>query len=98
MSRCRSEILETLRSHKSELSERYGLISLGVFCSIARDEAREDSDVDIVVKLDQPDLFALIRLREDLSNFLGCDVDVVHEHQQMRPFLRDRIERESIMV
>lgn len=42
----RDEVLAVLRHHKAELAERYGVISLGVFGSVARDEAKEYSDVD----------------------------------------------------
>ena len=94
----RDEILEILRAHKDDLVAQYGIVSLGIFGSVARDQAQPDSDVDVVVKLDDPDLFALVRLREDLMALLGCNVDMVHEHQWMRPSLRRRIEQDGVLV
>ena len=94
----RDKVLEILREHKAELADRYGVISLGIFGSVARDEAKADSDVDIIVKLEKPGLFALAHLREELMSILECDVDLVHESQYMRPFLRNKIDLEGIMV
>jgi predicted nucleotidyltransferase len=94
----RDNVLAILRQHKADLCDRYGLISLGIFGSVARDEAREDSDLDVIVKLSKPNLFALVHLREELISLLGCQVDIVHESQTLRPFFRKVIERESIWV
>ena len=44
----RDAILAILRDFKQNFAEKYGILEIGVFGSIARDEAREDSDVDIV--------------------------------------------------
>jgi predicted nucleotidyltransferase len=94
----RDNVLAILRQHKADLCDRYGLISLGIFGSVARDEAREDSDLDVIVKLSKPNLFSLVHLREELISLLGCQVDIVHESQTLRPFFRNIIERESIWV
>ena len=94
----RDNVLAILRQHKADLCDRYGLISLGIFGSVARDEASEDSDLDVIVKLSKPNLFSLVHLREELINLLGCQVDIVHESQTLRPFFHKVIERESIWV
>jgi predicted nucleotidyltransferase len=49
----RDEILRFLNEHRAEL-ERFGVKSLAFFGSVARDEAQEDSDVDILVEFTAP--------------------------------------------
>lgn len=48
----RTETLAVLREHKPVLAERFGVVELALFGSTARDEARPESDVDILVSLD----------------------------------------------
>jgi hypothetical protein len=54
----RDNVLAILGQHKADLFDRYGLISLGIFGSVVRDEAREDSDLDVIVKLSKPNFRA----------------------------------------
>ena len=51
------KIIEILRQYKKEFAGQYGILDIGVFGSVARDEAGEASDVDIVVRIVKPDLF-----------------------------------------
>ena len=50
----REDVLELLRSHKQTLNERFGVSEMSLFGSFARDEATEDSDIDVVVKFGEP--------------------------------------------
>ena len=52
----RSEVLQTLTAHKNELAT-FGIKSLAIFGSVARDEARPDSDIDILVEFQGPATF-----------------------------------------
>jgi predicted nucleotidyltransferase len=73
------EITLLLREHKSHLAEQYGVVQLGVFGSYVRSEQRPDSDIDILIELEEPpriDLFDLVNLEHYLSDVLGTDVDV----------------------
>ena len=51
----KDEIIAILRNFKEEFGERYGIEKLGLFGSVARGEQKEDSDIDICVKLQDPD-------------------------------------------
>lgn len=94
----REEILEVLRHHKEELANRYGVTKLGVFGSVARDEAREESDVDVVVTLRQPNLFMMVHIKDALEAALHRPVDIVQYREQMNQFLKQRIDREAVYV
>jgi len=73
----REEILRELRLMKAEFRDRYGVTQIGVFGSVARNEIKSDSDVDIVVRIDQPDLFLLVGIKNELEERLHCPVDLV---------------------
>jgi uncharacterized protein len=94
----RNEVVRILLRHQTELRERFGVISLSLFGSVARNEATEASDVDLLAEFDRPTgYFALIALQEHLENLLGCKVDV-GTRNSLKPRLRDRILQESIDV
>ena len=93
----RDKVLNILMKHKQELRDRYGVTRLGIFGSVARDEAAESSDVDIVVDM-EPNLFARVRLKEDLESFLGTRVDLVRYWRRMNHYLKKRIDKEAYFV
>ena len=94
----RDEILEVLRQHKAEFAARYGVTGLGVFGSVARDEAREESDVDVVITMREPDLFSMVHIKDTLEEALHRPVDIVHYREKMNQFLKQRIDREAVYV
>jgi predicted nucleotidyltransferase len=94
----REEIMELLRQHKQDMVERFGIIEIGIFGSMARGEAQQYSDVDVVVKTKQPDLFMLVHLKEELEKLLNADVDIVRYWPRMNPYLERRIDREARYV
>ena len=50
----RDEVLDVLREHKATLAQRFGVSELALFGSFARDQATDDSDVDVLVRFDVP--------------------------------------------
>ena len=80
------------------LAERFGVVRLALFGSTARDTARPDSDVDLLVAFDGPATseryFGLQFYLEDL---LGRPVDLVTE-KALRERLRPYVERDAIVV
>ncbi len=91
----RDEILQALSEHQLQLKQ-LGVASLAVFGSVARDEAAEDSDVDVLVEFDQPvGLFELVRLRLRLEEILDRPVDLV-TLDALRPSMREQIHDEAI--
>jgi len=94
----REAALEILRQFKSELGERYGVTSLGLFGSLARSQATESSDVDIVVRMNNPNLFRLVHVKETLEEALHENVDIVQYRDRMNGFLKSRIDQEALYV
>ncbi len=94
----RDEALRVLRDHKPELAARYGVTRLGLFGSVAKDKAREGSDVDVVVEMSKPDLFFLVHIKAVLEEALHCPVDVVRYGNRMNAFLKERIDEEAVDV
>ena len=93
----RDTALKVLREHKQELEERYGVTRLGIFGSVARDEATNESDVDVVVEM-APNLFGRVSLKEELEVILGAKVDLVRYWRRMNHYLKGRIDREAYYV
>lgn len=92
------EIIQVLRDYKREYAEQYGILEIGVFGSVARDEAVENSDVDVVVRIVKPDLFLLAGLKYELEERLDRQVDIVTYRENMNQFLKKRIDGEAIYV
>jgi predicted nucleotidyltransferase len=94
----RNAVLDILRRSRPQLAERYGVSSLAVFGSVARNEATAHSDVDILVEFDRPvGLFALFALQDELESLLGRPVDV-GTAASLKPRLRDRVMEEAVYV
>ena len=94
----RNKTIALLKQFRQKSASQYGIIKIGIFCSIARGDIREDSDVDVVVKLDKQDLFNLIGIKQDLEEMLQIRVDVVSYREAMNAFLKKRIDKEAIYV
>ena len=94
----RDEVLDLLRAHKPVLAERFGVTSLALFGSFARDEATDKSDVDILIAFQDPatskTYFGTQFYIEDL---LGRAVDLVTE-QSLRPEFRPSVGKEALRV
>jgi predicted nucleotidyltransferase len=74
----RDEVIRAIREELPELCARYGVKSLGLFGSYARDEAQITSDVDLLVEFDRtPSLYEFGELELFLSDLLAVRVDLV---------------------
>jgi len=88
----------TLLRHLPELRARYHVASLGLFGSYVRGEARQKSDLDVLVEYDQvPSFFEFIELEERLSALLGVKVDLVMK-RALKPRIGERILAEVVPV
>jgi len=92
----RDQIIEILHRYKKEFADQYGILSIGVFGSVGRDEAGDDSDVDVVIRIVEPDLFTLVGIKNDLEERLRRPVDLVTYRERMNQFLKKRIDSEAV--
>ena len=94
----RAQLQALLKTFKEQHAEEYHLLALGYFGSYARDEAIEDSDVDIVFDTDAPNLFKTVLMQQELEKLLGRRVDVLQLRGMTNPRLKARIEKEAVYV
>lgn len=72
------ELIEARRAEILGIVEKHHGRSAGLFGSVARGEDTATSDVDLLVDFDEDSsLFDLLHLQDELSQLLGCQVDVV---------------------
>ena len=93
-----TEVLTLLGQYKQRFAREYGIVALGVFGSLAHNTASEESDVDVVVSLVKPDLFAMAGIKYELEEQLHRPVDLVIYRKTMNPFLKRKIDQEAIYV
>ena len=94
----RDEVLDVLREHKATLAQRFGVTELALFGSFARDQATDDSDVDILVRFDKPATSdAFFGTQFYLEDLLGRPVDLA-TNRDLRVEIRPYVEREIVNV
>ena len=92
------DILATIEKQKSVLANEFGVRSLALFGSFARQTANRQSDVDILVEFNRPvGLFEFARLKLYLEKKLGREVDLVTS-EALRSEMRNIILREAVHV
>jgi predicted nucleotidyltransferase len=78
--------------------ERYGAKKIAIFGSYARDEAKPESDIDILVDFsERKSLLDLVGIEQELSDVLGLKADLVTE-KSISPYLIDKIKREMEVI
>lgn len=94
----REEVLQILHAHYPSLKNQYHISALSIFGSVARDEARADSDVDVLVEFSEtPGLFEFIELQQKLELLLGCKVDL-GTPRSLKPHVKPDALKEAIRV
>jgi predicted nucleotidyltransferase len=91
-------ILETLRQYKRENSKKYGINSIGIFGSYSKGQATDESDIDVVIETQYPDLYMLVHIKEELEQLLNKSVDLIRNKENMNPYLKKRIARDAQYV
>ncbi|MFP4102365.1 nucleotidyltransferase family protein [Coleofasciculus sp.] len=93
----KDKVLAILTTNQDSL-KRFGVKYLAIFGSVARDEARPDSDVDILVEFSEPVTFdRYMDLKFYLEDHFGTSVDLV-TRRSLKPQIRPTIEQEAIRV
>ncbi len=94
----RSEVLQTLRAHQARLAEQFGVAGLTLFGSVARDQATDASDIDILAEFESaPSWREYFGAQAYLEGVLGRPVDLMTAGE-VRPEIRPYVERDAINV
>ncbi len=92
----RRELLASRRGEILRLAARHGVTNIQVFGSVARGDARPDSDVDLLVEVGKnPSPFFPGGFVADLEDLLGCKVEVVTKNG-LHWYIRDRVLKEAV--
>lgn len=93
-----NDSLNNLSSFKTRYGQKYDIRRIGIFGSVARKENNNDSDIDIVVELENPSLSKMYELRQNLQSLFNCKVDLVRFRDSLRSNFKSNIMRDAIYV
>ena len=95
----RQRVVEILRAHESELKAA-GIVHLRIYGSVARNEASNVSDVDLLAEFDKSKRLTLVKigsLQSHLTDLLGAPVELSAE-EWMRDPVRSNALREAVLA
>ena len=96
------ELIAKNRDAILALAAKHGATDVRVFGSVARGEDDETSDVDLICKFTGKTGFAAFAQQDEfaeaVATLLGCKVDVVTEHKDMKPHFREELQRDALAV
>ncbi|MFT7823196.1 MAG: nucleotidyltransferase domain-containing protein [Sulfurimonas sp.] len=92
----KNQILSSLKTYKDTHQTEYGIEEIGLFGSYAKGSAKEESDIDVFIKLKHSNLFLLSKIRIELEEMFGKHTDLVQLREKMNNYLKKHIEQEAI--
>lgn len=94
----RNNVVNIISQFKAENLNRYGIKKIGIFGSVALNAIGPNTDIDVVVELEKPDMFCLIGIKQDLEALLNMPVDIVRYRKSMNKYLKQRIDTDAVYV
>ena len=94
----RDRILDILKVFKLNNADKYGIESLALFGSFARNEQKSDSDIDILISLQKSSLYLFAALKDDLESILCRKVDLISAKSKLREEFKEAITKDLIYV
>jgi predicted nucleotidyltransferase len=94
---CKQECIKRILANADVIMNDYGVRSLRLFGSLARNEQHESSDVDVFVDM-PPHIYQIIGLKDFLEELLDCRVDLIRKHQNNNAFLLEQIEKDGVDI
>ena len=93
----RREYINRIKAHTETIVEDFGVRSLCLFGSVARNEQNESSDIDIFVDM-EPDFLKIVGLKQYLESLLGHNVDIIRKHSNNDELLIQQVEIDGIYI
>ena len=90
------DYIAAIKQNRSKIMHDFGVKSLRIFGSVARNEQTEGSDLDVCVETETPNPFLIANLKDFLETIFHCSVDIVRIHKNMNPLFKSRIERDGV--
>ena len=87
----RNECIDRLKACKNVVRQKFGVQSMRLFGSFARNEQNDSSDME-------PNLLRRSGLKQYLEELLNCRVDVLRFHQNMDQYLINQINRDGVII
>ena len=93
-----NSLLKNKRVEMLKIAANHGAEDMRIFGSVARGEATQTSDLDVLLKLAPGrSLLDLIAIKQDLEDLLGCSVHVVTE-DAVSPHIRDQVLKDAVSL
>ena len=90
--------IEEIKGKILPILKKYGVTRAGIFGSVVRGEAREDSDIDILVEIEsRMSLLDFVGLKLELEEALGKPVDL-GEYSEIKPIIKKQILEEEVPI
>lgn len=93
----RQHYINLLRESAPELIKQFGITSVLLFGSVARDEHHNGSDVDLFVEM-PPVMYNAVAASNYLEKLLGCRVDLIRNHKTINPSFLEQIRQDGVQV
>lgn len=90
--------IEEIKGKILPILKKYGVTRAGIFGSVVRGEAREDSDIDILVEIEsRMSSLDFVGLKLELEEALGKPVDL-GEYSEIKPIIKEQILEEEVPI
>jgi len=94
----RELVLDKLKHYKETNGTKFQIKEIGIFGSVVRGENTSESDLDVIISLEKPDMYVMVHIKEDIEKEVGCAVDLVRYRTHMNKYLKEQIEKEAVFV
>ena len=92
----KNKILQTLKQHKSYITENFSVTKIGLFGSYAKDKQKPDSDIDFYVEFEHKSFDNLAGLWVYLEELYHNKIDIIHKHKGSNKIIIKKIQEEVV--
>ncbi len=92
----KENIIQFLKLNKEHIHKKYGVISIGLMGSFARDEQTPESDIDFIVEFDEADLKNLAGLSRYFENNFQKKIDIVINSKYLNKTFKELNEKDTL--